>query len=557
MAKAVGAADFLGALFGDWCGPDRRIAIWTFPDKRARFFKASDDAAEYAMQRADDSDVYFGVGLYRAGIKRGRGKATDVVAITALWADIDYGKHPSGKKFPPNREEALKVVAHCGVSPTITVLSGHGLHAYWLLKEPLEPGDRMADVARIWQGTLAACAKTHGYDLDSVGDVSRLLRVPQTFNRKGGGATQVVVDKWSDVRHDTPDFEQWFHADAYNATRDESTPVDVLTVNHDANPDSLLLTASLDNSKLFERTWNKQRKGELIDGSPSGYDLSLAAQAVAMGWADQQIANLILAFRKKHGHDDAKGRRRDYLTATIAKAKRNRETDMAVNAIDTICDRGDSDSNDEILKNLRRALRLPIARWLQHGIYKALYSLVLDDGREIIIGDAGDVMYQPAFHRRIYEVVADLPPTIKPAQWNRLLRGLGVIREVIDNPERSVEGRGEDIIGSYVQMRAPATGKDWVEALRNRMPFIKHVTPDADAIRRTGERAGEYLHVHLTSLKTFCKFDRDEQWSTDDLTNTLRVIGFKETEVTSRAPRARARYWRRITEISDDDRPTK
>lgn len=548
MDKVVGAADFLGAMFGDSCGKDRRIVIWTMPDKRTQFFSDADDAAEYAMMRADDSDVYFGVGLYRPGIERGRGKASDVVALPALWGDVDYGEHTSGKKLPPTKQEALKVIDHCGVKPTAIVHSGHGFHAYWFLKEPLEPDDKMVDIARVWQGTLAACAKYHGYTIDSVGDVSRVLRVPGTFNRKGKNPLAVQVEKFELYRYDVSDLESSFACEAYNTTRDDSTPVDAIAVNAGVNPDAKLLTASVENNPIFKRTWEKRRGPDLHDHSPSGYDLSLASQAVGMGWSDQQIANLLIAFRRTHGHDLKKTARRDYLQNTIARAKKGRETDVAVTAIETIADRGDGDKGG-ILTNLRRALRLPIERWVQHGVDRALYSLVLEGGQEIVIGRTENVQNQRLFRGRIYEVTGDMPPMIRSNLWDGVMRGLGVIREIIENPERSIKGLGEDIIAGYVQIYTVATGDGWHQAVKHKMPFVKHLVKPSKSV----PKPGDYLHVSLAMLKQYCKRALDDKYSMDDLTSMLWLIHFRECRVTSRKAGAAQRYWRRPCDDTTDE----
>lgn len=49
-------------------------------------------------------------------------------------------------------------------------------------------------------------------------------------------------------------------------------------------------------NRRFAATWER-RRDDLQDRSPSGYDLSLASQAVTVGWADQEIVDLLIAFR--------------------------------------------------------------------------------------------------------------------------------------------------------------------------------------------------------------------------------------------------------------------
>ena len=187
------AAQFFAGLF-ERPDPEQGInenalmVIWTLPDKRARFFDSTQAAADYAMGRAEDYDVYFGVGLYRPGIKRGRGKAADVVGITCLWADIDYGS--SGRRrLPPTQADALNIVHAIGPKATYIVGSGHGYHPYWGLTDMLTADAGAAAVADRWAKTIQARAQGLGYAVDNVGDLSRVLRVPGTVNHKASEST--------------------------------------------------------------------------------------------------------------------------------------------------------------------------------------------------------------------------------------------------------------------------------------------------------------------------------------------------------------------------------
>jgi len=83
---------------------------------------------------------------------------------------------------------------------------------------------------------------------------------------------------------------------------------------------------SLKKGEKFAETWAHAR-----DDLPSlsDYDLSLASQAVDVGATNQEIANLIIHFRRDHGNaaDLAKALRPDYIARTIAKARSNRSSE--------------------------------------------------------------------------------------------------------------------------------------------------------------------------------------------------------------------------------------
>ena len=72
--------------------------------------------------------------------------------------------------------------------PSIIVSSGHGLHAYWLLKEPVIINDEnraeVINTVRKLQQIIRNSAAANGWKIDATADLSRILRVPYTWNFK-------------------------------------------------------------------------------------------------------------------------------------------------------------------------------------------------------------------------------------------------------------------------------------------------------------------------------------------------------------------------------------
>lgn len=75
----------------------------------------------------------------------------------------------------------------------------------------------------------------------------------------------------------------------------------------------------------FVKVFKHDNRLNLADKSLSTYDASLATYAAKYGWTDQEIANLIIAFRHKHGdaNDQKKALRVDYIERTIAGARKH------------------------------------------------------------------------------------------------------------------------------------------------------------------------------------------------------------------------------------------
>jgi hypothetical protein len=133
-------------------------------------------------------DVFFGVAKFDTDASR---KKDNVRALKAFWLDIDCGPDKAipnpktgiaaGYETQTNALEALK--DFCGtynLPRPVLVSSGRGLHVYWVLDEEVTRAQ--------WEPTAvalqAACVK-QGLLVDpSVFEVSRILRVPDTFNYK-------------------------------------------------------------------------------------------------------------------------------------------------------------------------------------------------------------------------------------------------------------------------------------------------------------------------------------------------------------------------------------
>lgn len=180
--------DFLQALWTPGAGYGEIRAIKPFPGSRPQiaqeFFPLADpfsyDAAVETARHYDLAgyDVYCGV-LRRT--TQG-GKAMDVVDhAPVLWADIDPYKEP---KLPVAIEDRgisqpfylLETLAF-PIPPSIIVDSGHGIHAYWLLRDAAPVGDA--------QLAMKGIAKAIGGD--HTHDPARVLRVPSTYNHKRPG----------------------------------------------------------------------------------------------------------------------------------------------------------------------------------------------------------------------------------------------------------------------------------------------------------------------------------------------------------------------------------
>lgn len=201
-----GAAAFLVALFGRVPGgvgahiemrpfaPSWSDAAHKKLAPKWRLWRDVGDVAglaTYAQKAASTGpglDVYIGVTGRRA---RG-GTANDVVAVPALWAELDGSTSGKGHGCA-SKHAAWSRLASCPVPPSIIVDSGGGYHAYWLLETPLTDKDDLRQVP-LWNARLRELLRNDtGYAGDDVGDLARILRLPGTVNLKRKDEVRPVV----------------------------------------------------------------------------------------------------------------------------------------------------------------------------------------------------------------------------------------------------------------------------------------------------------------------------------------------------------------------------
>jgi hypothetical protein len=316
---------FLRRVFGPGRLNGARISVFTKPGEESQFFRESETAAQYAWENRWKSDVYVGVALPKRGLpSRRRGKVSDLVALVALGADIDISgsAHARGKRYAPTREAALQLVHDLPLQPTFTVFTGHGLHAWWVFRRPWRfhgsrDRERAASLAAGWQATIQAHAHRRGFEIDLVGDLTRVLRVPGTLNYKLGKRVPVVVLRQDKrARYDPCDFNQ-FIVNKTVAASQADIPI-AFRLRGDAEPPQGKFKALLKANPKFRASWHRKRD-DLDDQSASGYDLSLASMAFIDGWSDQEVVNLLIAWRRKHGEDLKL--RHDYYEHTLRTAK--------------------------------------------------------------------------------------------------------------------------------------------------------------------------------------------------------------------------------------------
>jgi hypothetical protein len=190
---------FFAALFGQCASYNEACITFTaiHPDGKhphpSRHVRIGDgNALGDALRNLDDANrqgwsAFVAIGLRRPGLSRWqRGRAEDVIALPAVFVDID---NPSA--------DTLKRLRHFNPRPSCIIYSGGGYHAYWWLQAPTRELDKARHI-------LHALAASLGGDHMSIAQSLRLVGSINTKPVRNGAACQII--ELGEQRYTLPDF---------------------------------------------------------------------------------------------------------------------------------------------------------------------------------------------------------------------------------------------------------------------------------------------------------------------------------------------------------------
>ena len=537
--------DFLQALFGENPGKDLYFQLWTKADKKTHYFPTANQAAKFAASKPDDLYVAVSLAPKKYGPAR-RAPAVESAGIPGVWADIDVNGGPEGKTGAADSKEIAEKLAFCDLEPTIIVDSGYGLQAWWLFEDGPwlfnnddEERAKAARMATGWIALVRSRAREMGFGIDATQDLARLLRVPGTFNCKGGTKAPCTFfygpDDWLGPRHPREHILELALSAAPEATAVRET-LEGLVGEFEIKPDAEVpfgkMNAALKNYPMFDKTWNHTRKDRVVENwSMSEWDLSLASLAAHLGWTDQEIADLIVAHRREHG-DVEKALRPDYIRGTLAKARRERVATARENKVEQHLDNleahGQQGTNDPdaVMADFNGVVDAPnftVKELIQDGEdpKQTRYRLIIEPGgREISIGPI-DVLFDPdQFAKAIATQTRHVMPTVKRDRWRNALQGLMNVCRVTVSDDDTPQGIVIEWLGRYVGERLL---KDQTEAARRREPFEKD----------------EQVYVFAASFHTFVTRSIGNQVNPPDLKQMLKSAGFEQHTVSFHAESGR------------------
>jgi hypothetical protein len=526
------ASALLQALFPE-VPEGQRIQVWTLPDKASYWFASAEEAAAAALRMAKTHDVYVSGGLRRAGLGVDvRGKSDDVTGLAALWADFDVAGVAHAKKgLPQSMADVERILSDLPLQPSAIVASGTGgVHAWWIFHEvwDLTPAGENAKAQALaygWGETIRQAAKRLGFAFDSLADLARVLRVPGTFNHKGGTAKPVRLEEVSARRFDPSEFEPFLTA---RADRNEAVVrLGNLVLSGDANPaiEKFEMLASID--PKFRATW-EGRRPDLPSGSE--YDLSVATLAIQAGWSDQEVVDLMIARRRKAGQDLKL--REDYYARTLTRA--HSSYSARTNSANTEnVDPENPESRTAALAAIKHYTGLDVVRILATGARAPEYSVILADGRRAELGVMKDAQKWETWWSVAFEMRCAQGKKPKDGEWRPAITKIQTLVEEIETEQASLVTGIVDLLQSFLG-KVPDASK-WpadslVNVVRKRQPY----------------RMADTIFFALQPFQTHVGQMVREKYTRSKLINLLLEAGCKREEVFHDVPsgaRIHRTYW--------------
>ncbi len=287
------------------------------------------------------------------------------------------------------------------------------------------------------------------------------------------------------------------HSETFGGDREtESEPVGkpvsdlVLDPNTQLPP---LKIEELRRRKGFAKTYDHKREDL---PSLSEYDLSLANYVAREGGSDQEIANIIIAFRRRHGDekDLKKALRLDYISGVIAKVR-----------------------HSDVLE----LLPFKVKGLVQLGTEDAEYVLNLEDGTSIPMGETSSFLSPRRAYQRLYDAGHVLyPAAVK--RWPEIAIALRLLVKV----EPTVT-KLEEVQQWIISFLARGATKPKLVDSEHGLGSAMSSDLAYDRIGFAADKEGR-LFLHIASIIGHARMTLGQNLSQKTLAGYLRRIGFEK-----------------------------
>ena len=201
--------------------------------------------------------------------------------------------------------------------------------------------------------------------------------------------------------------------------------------------------------------------------------MSLATRALAAGWTGQEVVNLLIAHRRKHGEDLKL--RKDYYERTLNLAMAGKgveERRQLADALQNGEDLPEHVAKDpaEVLALLSDALKVNITKFVRYRGDGNSYELEVN-GRTVSAPGVEDFDSQTRFRRMLLDHTDIRIPAFKADGWDAIVQRLFSVVENVDVDIGTKRGTFENWLEVYLSSSGIQGEEKWQDAAIMGNPF--------------------------------------------------------------------------------------
>jgi hypothetical protein len=263
----------------------------------------------------------------------------------------------------------------------------------------------------------------------------------------------------------------------------------------------------------FARALDHKRT-DLSDQSTESYDLELARLALAAGWSDQQVVDLVIYHRAQQIESLRFGS--SYYTDLLARARSAQAPEGA-----------DAADKSDLIGALKRALKIEIQKVVKHGGTGGTFELQLADGRKVDLGDAAAVLSQRLVRAAVADATTDVIPAMKAAVWDRVAAAIFKAAGPAPIEEAPEQDEARWYVSSYFA-HCPIIDIDE----RDRAALTKTIREAQEGGRTTPLKNQDgRLMIHLGGLLYHIRLQHGVLLSFREVAKRLRKLGFTRRDL--------------------------
>ena len=422
--------------------------IWTLSNKTTSWFQSAETAANYVKNRTAGKDIYFGIGLTKTPTAANkRGTKENVHGIVGVHFDIDVDDSEGHKKknLPQTYNDVADLLQDFGPQPSVYVYSGGGTQVYYLFKEPwLFENDTDRQEAEMFirrcHETMKQCAQKRGWTIDSVFDVTRVMRLPGTINTKYDPPREARAEYLNGPRYNPEDLEEFIVQEI--PEQEKALPIKEAaqqtggTVYDPAAwAPAVKLDTLLDLDGDFKAVWQKKRDHDFP--SASEYDWSIISRVAQYGFTVQECIDTVIEWRTRHNENPQKIARNDYRGRLAAKAYKIIKEEELKKADEALSEDAVTSGTpyarepDARIETLVHRLGIPIENILRYLEEPKQYQLNTSKG-VVFIGPVSNLTNQRDFRNKVADAINVMPKYVKGEKNNPGSGWDSVVQNIMD-----------------------------------------------------------------------------------------------------------------------------